>query len=361
MRPIAFYLPQYHEIEENNKWWGKGFTEWNSVRNAVPYFKSHIQPKRPLDDNYYDLSDANASTLKWQADLAQKYGIYGFCIYHYWFKNCKKLLEKPAEILLKHNEIDVKYFFCWANEPWKRTWYSYHSELLLEQEYGSVNEWTKHYEYLSRFFKDSRYIKIDGKPVIAIYRCSAIEELREMRALWNQMATSDGFPGIHLMSGDTSFAIETRSDLYDSSYRFEPAYTLHYEIPKMIRLPYYIRKKIVGKLNLFCKKKRIEDIQDINIVYKYAPVSIEKQNKKVYPGICPSWDNTPRKLWKGTYFMHSSPDNFKKQLIKFAQILDKDDFIFINAWNEWSEGAYLEPDKHFQYEYLEAIKSVVME
>lgn len=359
MKPIAFYLPQYHEIEENNIWWGEGFTEWDSVKNAKSYFTGHDQPKIPLDNNYYDLSDQDATTWKWQAKLAKENGVYGFCIYHYWFKNSKQLLEKPVKILLEHDEIDINYCFCWANEPWKRTWYSYNEELLMEQEYGSINEWTKHYNYMSTFFKDPRYIKKNNKPVLAIYRCAAIEKLKEMKELWEKLAKKDGFDGIYLISGNTSFKRETRLEIIDSEYRFEPAYTLHYKIPKYARVPSYIRRKIVFCLNKLTNKKSIENVESMNLLYRYMPSKFKENGIKVYPGICPSWDNTPRKKWKGTYFSKSSPNLFKKKLEFFNENLDKDDFIFINAWNEWSEGAYLEPDEKNKYNYLYAIRDVV--
>ncbi len=359
MRPIAFYLPQYHEIEENNIWWGQGFTEWNSVKNGKPYFKNHYQPKIPINNNYYDLSDENADTWKWQASLAKKYGIYGFCIYHYWFKNEKKLLEKPAEILLAHNEVPLKYFFCWANEPWKRTWYSYNDELLMEQEYGNIREWKLHYEYLKQFFCDPRYIKIDNKPVIAIYKSSSIEYLEAMKKLWNEFAINDGFNGIHIMSGETSFTREDRFDQIDSMYRFEPAFTLHYCIPKYRRIFSYIRRRIVQYTNRFSRKKKIEDVENMKLLYKYLPHEFETNKTKIYPGICPSWDNTPRKKWKGSFFKYSSPNLFERKLKYFNERLEKDDFIFINAWNEWSEGAYLEPDTKNGFKYLEAVKKTM--
>ena len=359
MRPIAFYLPQYHETEENNKWWGKGFTEWNSVKNAKPYFKGHYQPKTPLDNNYYDLSESNANTWKWQANLAREYGVYGFCIYHYWFKDCKKILEKPAEILLNHKDIDTKYFFCWANEPWKRTWYSYNQELLIDQEYGTEKEWIKHYEYLSSFFKDERYIKINNRPIIAIYRTAAIDELEKMKKIWNQLAIKDCFSGIHLMSGNTSFKRENRIDLIDSFYCFEPAFTLHYGIPKYLRLPSYIRRVLVSKINTVSDNKKIEDLQNLKTLYKYLSEKTFIDSKPEYPGICPSWDNTPRKKWKGTFFKKSSPLIFEKKLTDYNKTLEANDFLFINAWNEWSEGAYLEPDEINKYSYLEAIKNAL--
>ena len=145
------YLPQYHEIEENNKWWEPGYTEWTAVKRAKLLDKAHKQPRVPLNDNYYDLSDETGSVWMWQANLAKEYGVYGFCIYHYWFKG-KQLLEKPMEILLLHPEIDINYTICWANETWTKTWYGLETEILMKQEYGEQADWDKHFEYLCRFF-----------------------------------------------------------------------------------------------------------------------------------------------------------------------------------------------------------------
>ena len=358
MRAIAMYLPQYHEVEENNIWWGKGFTEWNSVKEAKPYFKNHYQPKVPLEENYYDLSDEDAKTWQWQANLAKEYGVDGFCVYHYWFKGGRQILERPMDILLKHEEIEIDYFFCWANEPWKRTWYSYNQELLLEQEYGLEDEWIEHYRYFSKFFSDDRYIKMENKPVLAIYRSAAIDELEAMRKTWDKLAKEDGYDGIYIISGNTSFEKEKRTELVDAMYRFEPAYTLHYCVPKLIRIPLYIRKKMIIQINKIAKRKRIEDVQDMRILYKYMPVSNFVDGKKEYPGICPSWDNTPRKKWKGAFFRNASPESFYKKLKLINDNIDRADFVFINAWNEWSEGAYLEPDEKNGYAYLEAIKRI---
>jgi len=358
MKILAFYLPQYHEIEENNVWWGKGYTEWNAVRNAKPLFRGHYQPKEPLNDNYYDLSKEDGTTWQWQADLARNYGIDGFCIYHYWFKDCKKLLETPAEILLKHREINIEYCFCWANEPWKRTWYSYNEEVLLPQEYGTEKEWIEHYNYLRQFFLDERYIKINNMPLIQIYRTAAIDKLKEMHKTWNELARRDGYDGIHIMAGKTSFNEDKRYQEIDSFYRFEPAYTTHYGMPKWARIQSYLRRLIVIQLNKILKNKHIQTIEDIRILYKYISLEFAENEKKVYPGICPMWDNTPRKQWKGRYLKNASPKLFEEELNKIKNRMEEDDMLFINAWNEWSEGTYLEPDKVNEYKYLEAIKKI---
>lgn len=165
---VAFYLPQYHPIPENDKAYGKNFTEWVNVKKALPLFENHNQPRIPLENNYYSLLDEN--TMIEQSKLAKSYGIYGFCYYHYWFKNGKKLLEKPLEMMLNTKEIDIPFMLCWANENWTKHWDGGNNEIIVEQDYGDYDDLINHIDYLCRFFRDKRYIKIDDKPVLVIYK-----------------------------------------------------------------------------------------------------------------------------------------------------------------------------------------------
>lgn len=199
VRILALYLPQFHSIPENDKWWGRGYTEWTAVKNAPPLFANHYQPRIPLDNNYYDLSDNSGKTWFWQAELARKFGIYGFCIYHYWFEG-KQLLERPMEILRDHKEIDINYCICWANETWSRNWYAQERTVLVEQRYGDESAWIKHFEYLNTFFRDKRYIKIDNKPVINIYHSQEITCFKEMLECWNRLAIQEGYAGVYIVS-----------------------------------------------------------------------------------------------------------------------------------------------------------------
>lgn len=358
MKNIAIYLPQFHEIPENNEWWGKGYTEWNTVKNARPYYKNHYQPQEPLNDNYYDLSDNTAKTWKWQAKLAKDNNIYGFCIYHYWFKDGKKMLYKPMEILRDNPDINIRYCICWANEPWRRTWYAGNSELLIPQEYGGKEEWLVHFDYLLSFFKDKRYICKDNKPVITIYRTAAIDDLKEMIEYWNELAISNGFDGIYLISERTAFTIDKRVELFDAFMNFEPAYTLHYGLPFQWQITRIIKGKIKRYCNNFFNTELLENKVSMKLIYKNMRWNNGYKEKKVYPGISPRWDNTPRKQNKGIVFTNSSPILFKKQVKIISQASNENDFLFINAWNEWGEGAYLEPDKKTKYDYLNVLKSI---
>lgn len=184
MKIIAFYLPQFHEIPENNEWWGEGFTEWVNVKKAKPLFEGHNQPRVPLDDKYYDLLDDEVKI--WQAKIAKENGIYGFCYYHYWF-NGRKVLERPMEQMLRNNEVDIPFCVCWANEPWTKAWIG-RNEIILPQFYGEKKEWKEHFDYLLPFFQDKRYIKENGKPLMVIYRAEVITNLNEMLDYWSELA-----------------------------------------------------------------------------------------------------------------------------------------------------------------------------
>jgi len=353
------YLPQYHEIEENNKWWGKGYTEWTAVKAAKPIFKGHVQPKIPLNNNYYDLTDESADTWRWQADLANTYGIYGFCVYHYWFKG-KQLLHKPLEILLKHTEIEINFCICWANETWTKTWYGLEEEVLMKQEYGTKADWKIHFNYLLQFFNDKRYIKINNKPMLNIYRSSDIEKLKEMLDCWNQLATENGFDGVYIVVANNQGSIEERTDLVDAYYNFEPGYALRHKMNPLQVFKYKLSVLIRQEINRVFKHKILERIINARQINKMM-LKKENTSKPVFRGAFPMWDNTPRRSYKGLLYKNTTSEDFYKALINIKQSITSNElnFVYINAWNEWGEGAYLEPDEENGYKYLEAVKAAL--
>lgn len=358
MKILCLYLPQYHEIEENNRWWGKGYTEWHAVKRAKPLYSGHNQPRKPLNDNYYDLLNNGADIWRWQAELARENKIYGFCIYHYWFLG-KQLLEKPMEILRDNPDIDMNYTICWANETWTKTWYGLETEVLMKQDYGDKKEWEEHFNYMLSFFKDKRYIKIDNKPMLNIYRTFDIEELKEMTDLWNAMAIENGFDGIYIVSGNTHSKLETRENLIDAYYNFEPGYSLKHNLGTFQSLFYYLRTGLKQNFNKILKKEFLERTLDIKEIYKVNWKKQKQSSKPTFPGTLPMWDNTPRRKHKGFEYQNSSPKLFYENLINIRTNLDEKkglDFVYINAWNEWGEGAYLEPDETHNHEYLSAVK-----
>lgn len=357
MKYMALYLPQFHRTKENDEWWGDGYTEWTAVKNAKPLFPKHNQPNVPLNSNYYDLVKDGIRTWRWQAELAKEYGVYGFCIYHYWFTG-KQLLEKPMEILRDNKDIEINYCICWANESWTKTWYGLESVVLMKQEYGGEQEWTDHFNYLNTFFQDPRYIKIDNKPVVNIYRTMDIKCLKEMLSTWDKLAVENGFNGLYIVSGNTARKEETREELIDAKYVFEPGHTLHHSWRGLSKTKYILRTAFIKKANKVCKQKRVEHLINGPQFVKYLGQN-NSGSIKVYYGVFPRWDNTPRRSYKGLVYNKMTPELFRKQLETVKSLMDDpDDFIYINAWNEWGEGAMLEPEEVYQYGYLKVLKEM---
>lgn len=355
---LCFYLPQFHETPENNKWWGDGYTEWTAVRNAKPYFKGHVQPHEPLNDNYYDLADENATAWKWQSELAGKYGIDGFVIYHYWFAG-QKVLEKPVEILLRHPEINIRYSLCWDNNEWRRTWFGNKDEILIPQNYGEQDVWRQHFEDLLPFFEDERYIKIENKPVFHVYASNKIPCLNEMIKCWNQLAKERGFDGIYLVAGD--YFNRRKNENIDAYYNFEPnRIQVQSSYSKFIVPIINVKNSIRKRYNQIFHKNRL-DVRNAAILYKLLTCEKNKSNLKVYRGLWIKYDDTPRRQERGIYYRGGSAKRFSDSLYKLLQLADKEnsEFIYVNAWNEWGEGAYLEPDKEEGYQYLQAISDAI--
>ena len=366
---IAFYLPQFHEIPENNKWWGKGFTEWFNVKKAKPLFENHYQPRVPLNDNYYNLLDIE--TIRWQTKIAKEHGIYGFCFYHYWFDG-KLLLEKPLELLKKDKTIDFPFCISWANEHWTNQWVSSENNVLIEQRYGEEKEWKEHFDYLLPFFKDKRYIKKDGKPIIIIYRPEIIECMKEMIECWQKLAKENGLKGLCIMAQRVDIILNNpRADvsMIDNFIEYQPgtAFVTRKRKNRIIgflkqykrRFDYYLENKFpeFSGSKLMNKNKKLT-IYNYNSIWEeiinHKPIS----NNSI-PCAFVDWDNTPRKEERGSVVFGANPETFGlylKKLIDKSINVYKQDIMFIFAWNEWAEGGYLEPDEKFGYGYLESIK-----
>lgn len=351
MKIIAFYLPQYHQIPENDEWWGEGFTEWTNTKKAKPLFKGHNQPRIPLNENYYNLLDYK--TQKWQINLAKQYGIYGFCYYHYWF-NGKMLLEQPMEKMLHDKTLDFPFCISWANEPWTRSWDGLTSEVIMPQEY-SANDNERHFNYLLSFFKDQRYIKIDNKPLVLIYKLASMPNNGvSLINCWNELAKQNGFDGIYFVETLNGVQKNPVSKDTEAVLFFEPSYTVHHDIKKYERL--FNRLRNLPK-SLLLGKLYFKTLS-YDLIWKKI---IERQplnNKTTFKGCFIDWDNTARKRKKAMIFNSVNPqkfgDNFRKLVIDY-----KEEFLFVNAWNEWAEGTYLEPDCKNKYSYLEEISKSI--
>lgn len=353
---LAIYLPQFYENEDNNRWWGKGFTEWESVKTAEKYFPEHNEPRVPLEQNYYDLS--KKETMLRQAELAHMYGVDGFCFYHYYFKDGKKELEVPAENLLKWKDIDMPFCFNWANEAWVRSWsriggnsWTEKGEnivdectngILVEQDYGNQEAWVKHFEYLLPFFQDERYIKIDGKPIFIFYRPNDIKRLDEMVCCWRDLAIKSGLKGLYFIASKQNLV----PSCLDATIIHEPRNSMN-------KLNEQGKLEIKSNVRCYEYKEICERINEEEPVYGV---------KTYFCGVT-GYDDTPRRGKYGESLIHSSPDIFEQELRKLIQksIYCQNEILFVNAWNEWGEGMYLEPDETNGYKYLDAIKSAVNE
>lgn len=362
---LSIYLPQFHTIPENDAWWGTGFTEWTNVKRGQPYYPGHYQPREPLYDNYYDLSDLKV--LEKHTRMARKAGIAGFCFYHYYF-NGKKLLERPIENYRDKSKEKFPYCLIWANQSWERTWHGLSSgkPVLIQQRYGGEDDWREHFYYLLDFFKDRRYIKINNKPVYIIYIPQSINlsYRRKMFALWQDMAKEYGFDGIYLIAMKTSYGHDSDSSLYDAYMDFEPLNTFRIDKSWRKYLQIYKEKHIEKFKKRQCVlQNRIWAKNTYS--YSYLCRKIEKRAKisdnKTFYGIFAGWDNTARKDETGIIVHGSNPLRFRNHLKKMLELSEKNgkEYIFLNAWNEWSEGAYIEPDKKYGYQYLQALRDAI--
>ena len=346
VKAIAMYLPQFHRIDENDAWWGEGFTEWTNVRRAKPFYPGHDQPQIPHPDiGYYNLDDPNV--LERQASLAAQYGIHGFCFYYYWF-NGRRVLEKPINNMLESGKPDFPFCLCWANENWTRTWDGRNTELLLEQSYSAESDIKFFYDILPAL-KDNRYIRIDGRPLVIIYRPGDLPSASESAKRWQDLAVKEGLHGLHLAAVHSFDFADPRSFGFDSAIQFPPLQTPSHNIAT--NNSFNASPEFAG--NVF-------NMQDVIKLYSDVP----QQDYKLFRGVTPRWDNTPRRMERATSWVNSSPEIYGEWLKVAVMQTQRDhpaveQFLFINAWNEWAEGAYLEPDVRYGYRYLEQTRAAL--
>lgn len=361
MKIITFYLPQFHTFPENDEWWGKGFTEWTNVRNALPSFQGHKQPRIPYQNNYYNL--LNPETIRWQTKLAKEYGIYGFCFYHYWFDD-KMLMNKPMEILLEHQDIDISFCISWANENWTRTWASKERTILIGQTYGDKEMWKKHFEYLLPFFRDERYINIDGHPIFIIYRPELIDCLKEMLEFWDGMAAECGLPKIYYIYQQIFYnhLKDKNGYLFEFGIEYQPGFVRQKQQKTISLITRKLLNETVHKFGL--NQKRCSTIYyDYDDTWKRI-LQVVPRDEKMFPGAFVDWDNTPRYKGRSSVVIGYTKEKFQyyltKQICRTKEVYHKD-MLFLFAWNEWGEGGYLEPDEEEKFSRLEAVKNALEE
>jgi lipopolysaccharide biosynthesis protein len=368
---IAMYFPQLHAIPENDAWWGEGFTDWDNVKTGIPQYHDHYQPRIPLNKNYYDQS--KIETLRWQIDLAKKYGVYGFCHYHYWFDG-KQLLETPTNLIMQNKDIDFPFCLSWANETWSKRWDGRDHHVLIRQTHPPTKEsWKRHYDYLIKAWTDPRAIKVDGKPVFVIYRPQYIDKIDEMLFYWRELAQKDGLLGLYFIF-QKQYELPNSSCLnsFDATFQFQPLEAVnsvafdqsskqHSLLFKLVRnLPERYQDMLRGFRAKFIKEMTF---YDYDAAWEKIVEIRPDQKLTTFPGAYVDWDNASRYKKRATIFRGASPERFCKWLGKLIKSMPQrnlpENFIFLNAWNEWSEAAYLEPDERYGYQYLEAVESAL--
>ena len=356
------YLPQYHCIPENDFFWGKGFTDWTTVKNAKPLFMGHQQPRVPMSGEYYDLS--LEKNVVWQSKLAEKYGIYGFGVYHYWFNNEVNLLTKPAEIIRDSKDVNIKYFLAWDNASWKRSWSNVPGNdwapqaetkdakigpsVLIQYELGIEKDWENHYISVRAHFLSPKYIKVENKPIFIIFNYS--DDIARMCDFWSELAKKDGFDGVHfIVKSKKGIDIAERFHMFE----YEP---LHSGWPRLS----FMRRGEVKIRKILHLKSRIFKYNYDKVWQKIIANAIRDEDERIYHGCFVQYDDTPRRGYRGSIAVGSTPDKFCRYMTKFMDVCRAHDkvFVFLTAWNEWGEGAYLEPDMQNGYRYLETIKEI---
>lgn len=342
-RLIAFYLPQFHPIPENDEWWGKGFTEWTNVAKAKPLFRGHYQPHIPADLGFYDLRVPETRIA--QAEMAKEYGIEAFCYYHYWFAG-KRILERPFDEVLESGQPDFPFCLCWANQTWTGIWHGCPDRILAEQTYPGLADHSAHFYSLLPAFTDSRYVTVDGKPVFLVFRPKQIPELERVTDYWRELALKEGLNGLHLVGVSEDPAWPQAHGLDASITPRLPSRWFTWLQP--VQKLKWLYRNATGKPEIYSYQDALPDfIQD-------RLPGIEN-----YPCLVPNWDNTPRSGKNGLVLHDSTPELFRIQAKRALQVAEGVAFehklIFIKSWNEWAEGNYLEPDLKFGRAYLEVV------
>lgn len=336
-RLIAFFLPQFHPIAENDLWWGKGFTEWTNVTRARPLFKGHYQPHLPADFGFYDLRVR--ATRHDQIRTAQEFGIDGFCYHYYWFSG-KRLLNQPIDDMLADPDSTMPFCLCWANENWTRRWYAADHEILMEQQH-LPNDDLDFIKELVPVFRDPRYIRVDGRPLLIVYRPQHLPDAQKSARVWREYCRSSGLGEIHLCAALTHGNEDYTQFGFDSGVEFPP---------------HNIKQQGVNDQLRFFAAFKGNVLQFASVAASFLARSYP--GKRVFRSVFPCWDNTARTGDRAVVILNGTPDNYEHWLAATLDLVqqgkDSDPLVFINAWNEWAEGCHLEPDQRWGRAFLQA-------
>ncbi|THF56183.1 glycosyltransferase WbsX family protein [Pseudothauera rhizosphaerae] len=341
VRLVAFYLPQFHPIPENDEWWGRGFTEWTNVSRAESLFPGHWQPHQPEELGFYDLRLRD--TRRRQIRLAKEHGIDAFCYHYYWFSGTR-LLHEPLDDMLADPASDMPFCLCWANENWTRRWNGGDQDILIAQKYAQ-DDAERFIGDIAPFLRDRRYLKVDGKSLLIVYRPQLIPDIRATVAVWRRHAVALGLGDIHLCAALTFDNLDYAQFGFDSGVEFPPHNRTVLGVREVHELINFYRS-FDGKAMLY---------HDLANAY----LSRDVRGAKIFRGVFPSWDNTARSRNRALIFVNGTPGNYEYWLSATmsrmcAEQVPADRLVFINAWNEWAEGCHLEPDQKYGRAFLEA-------
>lgn len=348
-RVIAFYLPQFHPVPENEEWWGKGFTEWTNTVKAKPLFIDHYQPHIPADLGFYDLRVPETRIA--QAQMAGEYGIEAFCYYHYWFAG-RRIIERPFNEVLASGQPDFPFCLCWANQTWTGVWHGAPNRILIEQTYPGLDDHRRHFETLLPAFSDRRYVTVDGKPLFLIYNPTELPDSRRATDFWRELAVKAGFSGLFLV------AQHSEPDWAPNTAGFDAVVIARLPPRRRQWVPWsQPLKKLKGKYRDWCGEPAVYLYDEIIDSLLTDPIpGIES-----FPCVIPNWDNTPRSGANGLVLHQSTPDAFRRHLGRalgrMRNAPAEHRIVFVKSWNEWAEGNHLEPDLKFGLQYLEAVRA----
>lgn len=353
-RVIAYYLPQFHPIPENDKWWGKGFTEWTNVGKAKPLFKGHYQPRIPADLGYYDLRMSEIREA--QAEMALEAGIEGFCYWHYWFGNGKRLLERPFNEVLKSGKPDFPFCLAWANTTWTGDWNNEHKRILQEQSYPGIKDYTDHFYENLKAFADHRYIHIDNRMVFVLYKPLDLPNPRMFIELWNKLAKQNGLRDFYFIaiSSNPSVEIDRLLQMGFDAVNSLRMLDAQISISKIYRFYTGISRKF------FSGKTGLTKYEYADIINNW--IKNEDYSENVIPSILPNWDASPRSSKRATIIHNSSPEIFEKHVSEMLHVVSekKNKILFLKSWNEWAEGNYVEPDLVYGSKYIDVLRKYIL-
>ncbi|ANH82283.1 hypothetical protein A8C56_16140 [Niabella ginsenosidivorans] len=353
---LAFYLPQYHPIPENDLWWGKGFTEWTNVTKARPLFRGHRQPVFPADLGYYDLRVPEVREA--QAKMAREHGVHGFIYYHYWFGNGKQLLERPLNEIVDMQAPDFPFCICWANQTWSGIWHGVPDKVLIKQEYPGDEDIVQHFDYLEKLFKDPRYIRVNGLPLFMIYDALDLPDSKQYTDQLRAEAVRRGLGGLYILASN----ITTDDwDFVQAGFDGRVSFAYHKVQYRLMRKSRQRLHKKLGRFfyRLFLDRsyRGVTRVDQRRIVKQ---VLFEEQEGDIYPMILPNWDNTPRSGQNGVVIENATPELFEVQIRKAVDYINcrnrSERLVILKSWNEWAEGNYVEPDSINGYAFLEVLK-----